>query len=101
LFARCSTTDLRYRKLCVNALSLGQIDTPFFNKFDAAVEFKSNAVPMGRMGTPDDVAKAALFLASDDSSCVTGIELFVDGGAARVKTGNGEKTRLGCTQPSR
>ena len=42
------------------------------------------AVPMGRMGTPDEVANAALFLASDDSSFITGIELFVDGGLAQV-----------------
>ena len=42
------------------------------------------AVPLGRMGTPDEVAKAALFLASDDSSFITGIELFVDGGMAQI-----------------
>ncbi len=42
------------------------------------------AVPMGRMGTPDEVAKAAVFLASDDSSYVAGVELFVDGGMAQV-----------------
>ena len=42
------------------------------------------ATPMGRMGTPDEVANAAVFLASDDSSYVTGVELFVDGGMAQV-----------------
>jgi NAD(P)-dependent dehydrogenase (short-subunit alcohol dehydrogenase family) len=44
----------------------------------------SASVPLGRLGTPDEIAKAAVFLASDDSSFVTGIELFVDGGAAQI-----------------
>jgi len=43
-----------------------------------------STVPMGRMGEPDEVAKAALYLASDDSSVVTGVELFVDGGRAQI-----------------
>ena len=43
-----------------------------------------NAVPLGRMGSPDEIAKAATFLASDDSSFITGIELFVDGGMAQI-----------------
>jgi NAD(P)-dependent dehydrogenase (short-subunit alcohol dehydrogenase family) len=43
-----------------------------------------STIPMGRMGAPDEVAKAALFLASDDSSFVNGIELFVDGGRAQI-----------------
>jgi NAD(P)-dependent dehydrogenase (short-subunit alcohol dehydrogenase family) len=44
----------------------------------------SNSVPLGRFGTPDEIAKAAVFLASDDSSYITGTELFVDGGFAQV-----------------
>jgi NAD(P)-dependent dehydrogenase (short-subunit alcohol dehydrogenase family) len=43
-----------------------------------------STIPMGRMGEPDEIAKAALFLASDDSSFITGIELFVDGGRAQI-----------------
>jgi NAD(P)-dependent dehydrogenase (short-subunit alcohol dehydrogenase family) len=50
-------------------------------------QFKTSfvfTIPLGRMGTPDEIAKAVSFLASDDSSCVTGIELFVDGGQAQI-----------------
>jgi NAD(P)-dependent dehydrogenase (short-subunit alcohol dehydrogenase family) len=90
-FARCWTTDLRHRQIRVNTISPGPIETPIFNKSgrtrEQADEFKAHAVaavPMGRMGTPDEVAKAAVFLASDDSSYVTGIELFVDGGMVQV-----------------
>jgi NAD(P)-dependent dehydrogenase (short-subunit alcohol dehydrogenase family) len=81
-FARGWTMDLRRRKIRVNTLSPGPIETPAFEsgKREQAVA----AVPMGRMGTPDEVANAAVFLASDDSSYVTGIELCVDGGAAQV-----------------
>lgn len=49
-----------------------------------AIEKITSTIPMGRMGAPDEVAKAAMFLASDDSSFVTGIELFVDGGRAQI-----------------
>jgi NAD(P)-dependent dehydrogenase (short-subunit alcohol dehydrogenase family) len=82
-FARCWTMDLRHRKIRVNTISPGPIETPMF---DAAGmrEQAVAAVPMGRIGTPDELAKAAVFLASDDSSYVTGIELCVDGGAAQV-----------------
>ena len=90
-FARTWTTDLKARGIRVNVISPGPIDTPILNNLEVTKEelgqIKANlasAVPLGRMGHPDDVAKAALFLASDDSSFVTGIELFVDGGMAQV-----------------
>jgi NAD(P)-dependent dehydrogenase (short-subunit alcohol dehydrogenase family) len=90
-FARCWTTDLRHRKIRVNVISPGPIETPIFHKAgvtrEQADEFKASqvaAAPLGRMGTADEVAKAGVFLASDDSSYVTGIELFVDGGLAQV-----------------
>jgi NAD(P)-dependent dehydrogenase (short-subunit alcohol dehydrogenase family) len=90
-FARCWTTDLRRRKIRVNTISPGPIETPLSTKVgktrEQADEFKASlvaAVPLGRVGTADEVAKAAVFLASDDSSYVTGIELCVDGGMAQV-----------------
>jgi NAD(P)-dependent dehydrogenase (short-subunit alcohol dehydrogenase family) len=90
-FARCWTTDLRHRKIRVNTISPGPIETLIFNKAgltreqaDEAKEGLVAAVPLGRLGTPDEIANAAVFLASDDSSYVTGIELFVDGGFAQV-----------------
>jgi NAD(P)-dependent dehydrogenase (short-subunit alcohol dehydrogenase family) len=89
--ARTWTVELKHRKIRVNAISPGPIDTPGFNGLTQTQEqldqFKTSfvsAVPMGRMGSPDEVAKAASFLASDDSSYVTGIELFVDGGVAQI-----------------
>jgi len=90
-FARCWTADLRRRKIRVNVISPGPIETSIFNKagltreqIDEAKAGLVAAVPLGRMGTPDEVANAAVFLGSDDSSYVTGIELFVDGGMAQV-----------------
>jgi NAD(P)-dependent dehydrogenase (short-subunit alcohol dehydrogenase family) len=90
-FARSWTVDLKHRKIRVNAISPGPIETPGFSNLglseEQIKEFKTtvvSAVPMGRMGSADEVAKAALFLASDDSSYVTGIELFVDGGMAQI-----------------
>jgi NAD(P)-dependent dehydrogenase (short-subunit alcohol dehydrogenase family) len=90
-FARCWTTDLRRRQIRVNVISPGYTETPIYNKAgltqervdELKVSFAA-AVPLGRMGTPEEVANAAVFLASDDSSYVTGIELFVDGGMAQV-----------------
>jgi NAD(P)-dependent dehydrogenase (short-subunit alcohol dehydrogenase family) len=90
-FARGWTADLKDRKIRVNTLSPGPIDTPILSGLASTekelAQLKSNLagqVPMGRMGTSDEIAKVALFLASDDSSFVTGIELFVDGGMAQI-----------------
>jgi NAD(P)-dependent dehydrogenase (short-subunit alcohol dehydrogenase family) len=90
-FARTWTVELKHRKIRVNAISPGMIDTPGLNGLAQSQEqieqFKTSfvsTVPLGRMGSPDEVAKAASFLASDDSSYVTGIELFVDGGMAQI-----------------
>jgi NAD(P)-dependent dehydrogenase (short-subunit alcohol dehydrogenase family) len=90
-FARTWTTDLKDRRIRVNAVSPGSIDTRGLSDLLASSEtgqqrrkMISNAVPLGRFGTPDEIAKAVVFLASDDSSYVTGTELFVDGGFAQV-----------------
>ena len=75
----------------VNAASPGAADTPGLNDLLASGETGrgrlkaiSTSVPLGRLGTPDEVARAVVFLASDDSSYITGTELFVDGGFAQV-----------------
>ncbi|MGB6565229.1 MAG: glucose 1-dehydrogenase [Candidatus Binataceae bacterium] len=90
-FARTWTTDLKDRRIRVNAVSPGSTDTPGLNDLLASSEVGqqrlkmiSNSVPLGRLGRPDEIAKAVLFLASDDSSFVTGTELFVDGGFAQI-----------------
>jgi NAD(P)-dependent dehydrogenase (short-subunit alcohol dehydrogenase family) len=84
-FVRTWTTDLKDRHIRSNVVSPGPIRTPLTIRQPADVIAKIvSTVPMGRMGEPDEVAKAALYLASDDSSFVTGIELFVDGGRAQV-----------------
>lgn len=89
--ARTLTTDLKARRIRVNAISPGPIDTPIFGKTgltDEQIEgFKSgitSQVPLGRIGLSEEIAKPALFLASDDSSYISGIELTVDGGLAQV-----------------
>ncbi len=86
-FARTWTTDLKDRRIRVNAVSPGYTDTPPWHSVEAAEErmkFISNSIPLGRFGTPDDIAKAVVFLASEDSSYITGTELFVDGGFVQV-----------------
>ncbi len=90
-FARTWTTDLKGRRIRVNAVSPGSTDTPGLSDLLASSEageqrkkMISNATPLGRFGTPDEIAKAVVFLASDDSSYITGAELFVDGGFAQV-----------------
>jgi NAD(P)-dependent dehydrogenase (short-subunit alcohol dehydrogenase family) len=90
-FARTWTTDLKDRRIRVNAVSPGPIDTPGLSELLASSEtgeqrkkMISNTVPLGRFGRPEEIAKAVVFLASDDASYITGVELFVDGGFAQV-----------------
>jgi NAD(P)-dependent dehydrogenase (short-subunit alcohol dehydrogenase family) len=88
-FARTWTADLRDRRIRVNAVSPGPTETPGFHELlgsssaDAG-KVISTSIPLGRLGTPDEIAKAVVFLASEDSSFITGIELFVDGGFAQI-----------------
>lgn len=90
-FARTWTTDLKSRHIRVNAISPGTIDTPGLNDLLASGEageqrkkMISTAIPLGRLGKPDEIAVAVVFLASDDASYITGTELFIDGGFAQV-----------------
>jgi pimeloyl-ACP methyl ester carboxylesterase len=90
-FARTWTTDLKDRRIRVNAVSPGSTDILGLSDLLASAgageqrkKMISNSVPLGRFGTPDEIAKAVVFLASDDSSYIAGTELFVDGGFAQV-----------------
>jgi NAD(P)-dependent dehydrogenase (short-subunit alcohol dehydrogenase family) len=91
-FARTWSVDLKERKIRVNAVSPGIIPTPGYNtgmkmtqeQVDQFVQGSIGNIPLGRPGTTDEIAKAVSFLASDDSSYVNGIELFVDGGLAQI-----------------
>ena len=90
-FARCWCVDLKDRKIRVNAISPGPIDTPLLHGLggkkdstEASLEKAAQATVMNRLGQPIEIAKSVLFLASDDSSYITGIELFVDGGGSQV-----------------
>jgi NAD(P)-dependent dehydrogenase (short-subunit alcohol dehydrogenase family) len=89
-FARTWTNELRESRIRVNAISPGHIDTPIFESWqtgEALTQMKEELaknVPLGRLGDPDEIAKAVAFLASDESSYISGIELFVDGGVAQI-----------------
>jgi NAD(P)-dependent dehydrogenase (short-subunit alcohol dehydrogenase family) len=89
-FARTWANELRERRIRVNAVSPGNIDTPIFDTWqqgDALTQMKEELaknVPLGRLGDPDEIAKAVAFLASDEASYISGIELFVDGGVAQI-----------------
>jgi NAD(P)-dependent dehydrogenase (short-subunit alcohol dehydrogenase family) len=84
-FVRTWTSDLKDRHIRSNVISPGPTDTPVIDGQPAnAIARIVSTIPMGRMGKPDEIAKAALFLASDDSSFITGIELFVDGGRGQI-----------------
>jgi len=84
-FARTWLNDLKDRKIRVNVLSPGTIDTPILDPLgpDAKASFAA-MIPRGEMGRSEEIATVALFLASDDSSFVNGIELYVDGGMAQI-----------------
>jgi NAD(P)-dependent dehydrogenase (short-subunit alcohol dehydrogenase family) len=86
-FVRAWTVELKDRRIRSNVLSPGPTETPIIDQQppDAIARIVST-IPMGRMGSSEEIAKAALFLASDDSSFVTGIELFVDGGRAQIRS---------------
>jgi NAD(P)-dependent dehydrogenase (short-subunit alcohol dehydrogenase family) len=91
-FARTWAVDLKERKIRVNAISPGIVPTPGYStslgmtqeQIDEYVQSSIGSIPLGRPGTTDEIAKAVSFLASDDSSYVNGIELFVDGGLTQV-----------------
>lgn len=90
-FARTWISDLKERQIRVNVISPGTVPTPGYDNLGLTTEqmrqflvSQAAATPLGRVGTPDEIAKAVVFLSSDDSSFVNGIELFVDGGFAQI-----------------
>ncbi|SFI95236.1 SDR family oxidoreductase [Bradyrhizobium sp. Gha] len=91
-FARNWILDLKERRVRINTLSPGATKTPGLVELagpdpaqqQGLLDYLASRIPMGRVGEPDEIAKAAVFLASDDASFVNGIELFVDGGQAQI-----------------
>jgi len=84
-FARTWLNELKGRKIRVNVLSPGQVDTPDSQRLDQATrEMFESLIPRGKMGRPEEIAAAALFLASDDSSYVNGMDFAVDGGFSAI-----------------
>jgi NAD(P)-dependent dehydrogenase (short-subunit alcohol dehydrogenase family) len=92
-FASTMTLELKQRKIRVNAISPGLTETAIFHsetnkhspeQMDGLKALAQAIVPLGRFASPEEIAKAVLFLASDDSSYITGVELFVDGGAVQI-----------------
>jgi NAD(P)-dependent dehydrogenase (short-subunit alcohol dehydrogenase family) len=93
-FARTWTTDLKDRGIRVNVVSPGPVDTAMLADHPEGtamlpghpegMEVVASRVSMGRLGRPEEIAKTVTFLASDDASCITGAEVFVDGGNAQV-----------------
>ena len=85
-FARTWLNELKDRKIRVNVLVPGQVATPILEQVltKEMKEMFEALIPRGKMGRPEEIASVALFLASDDSSYVNGLELFVDGGASAI-----------------
>lgn len=90
-YARVLTSELKSRKIRVNSIAPGPIETPLYGKMDLPMDVVQEMgkgfaaqVPLARFGTSEEVANAALFLASDEASYINGIELEVDGGLSQV-----------------
>ncbi len=91
-FVRIWSVELKDRQIRVDVISPGTVITPGYknalglseDQIEHVKAHTTATTPLGRPGTPDEMAKAVVFLASDDSSSITGVELFVDGGVAQV-----------------